>query len=65
MTFILPKVAFFWFHIYEYIYYKKNTDCKLKLLNFDFNKLNPLHYELCSVYVCHFLNSTKQHCSVF
>ena len=49
MTFILPKVAFFGF-IYMNIYYK-NTDCKLKLLNFDFNKLNPLHYMLCFVYV--------------
>ena len=31
------------------IYYKKNTDCKLKLLNFDFNKLNSLHYEQCFI----------------
>lgn len=34
------------------IYYKKNTDCKLKLLNFDFNKLNPLHYDLCTGCSC-------------
>lgn len=26
------------------IYITENTDCKPKLLNFDFNKLNPLHY---------------------
>lgn len=63
MTFILPKVAFFGF-IYMNIYITKNTDCKLKLLNFDFNKLNPLHYELCSVYVYLFVNLFKQHCSV-
>lgn len=49
MTFILLKVAFL-FHIYEYIL--QNTDCKLKLLNFDFNKLNPLHYDLCTGCCC-------------
>lgn len=35
------------------------------MLNFDFNKLNPLHYELCPVYVYCFLDLLKPHYSMF